>query len=99
MVRQPATSASGPPARKAELLRASYRRRGMIDRGMGSLAWIKNQKFRRLRCGSHVGLPTAHGNTHQFSVAQLRHARDPLVQFGGLIGCCAVMKMKDLRSA
>jgi hypothetical protein len=29
-----------------------------------------------------VGLPTAHGDAHQFRIAQLLRARHPLVQFG-----------------
>ena len=39
-------------------------------------------RFRKLRRGSDVGLPTTHRDAHQFGVAHwsMRH---PLVQFGG----------------
>ena len=49
-------------------------------------ARIEDQKFRRLRCGSNVGLLTAHGDPHQFGVAQLLNARHAVVEFGDLRG-------------
>src|SRR5882757_9494500 len=60
-------------------------------------ARIEDQKFRRLRRGSNVGLPTAHGNAHQFRIPQLFDARRSLVPFGNereeryLIVACTVI--------